>query len=60
MPNGQVELQVLFNKFKVRHDVQLDRIIEQVAQSPSHGTAMPDIFKYPSGVEFKHLKFNKV
>lgn len=58
VPVGQVDLHVLPYRFSVRHDVQLVRVSEQVAQSPSHGTATPDMLRYPSGTDDKQLELS--
>lgn len=56
VPVGQLELHVFPYKFNVLHDVQFVRVTEQVAQSPSHGTATPDMFRYPSGTLDRHFE----
>lgn len=56
---GQLLIQVFPYKFRVLQEVQLVKVFTQVEHSPSHGTAIPEIFRYPSGVADRHLLLSK-
>jgi hypothetical protein len=49
VPSGQVSTHRFPLKFLVSQDVQLVWVTVQVAQSPKHGWAIPDILTYPAG-----------
>lgn len=60
VPIGQLEVQVFPDKDKFVQDVQFVTVDSQVRQSPSQGTAYPEMLMYPEGVQFKHLLSSKI
>lgn len=59
-PVGQFYKHWLFNKLWKEQLVQLETVVSHVAQSPAHGSAIPEIFTYPEGTESRQVELRRI